>query len=466
MSFNKKGFMLFVPMIVIGSFVLLAYAAVLFQLDKPITKQTVGEIAANLIARYMDGENFMFYLDKSSEYAAKGAVYSMASKGGVNDEKCRSKKEVYNLWNKGCKPNKENFIYFFDINFRSYLDSAYSSSGLEYDYDFETGEKNIIKGLSKKPVGLSIKNKAEGIEVKEAEAVAPISERYNIYAGLINKYGQKYNVEPVVLRCMIQQESGFNTRAISPNCGAAGLIQLMPGAARDMGIKKVFNNAVFNGCNKVYAGQLEEAISGKGNEEIKKIDERFDPEKNIDAGTKYFKQQLNSFGSVKLALAAYNAGPERTRENTKIYGDNLVSYPKETQKYINNIMACISKDESKISGMATAEPEEEDNDRNIEVGVYDVNASFLTELDYDFSDYDKIYNEITLKLECLKDNYEKCFTNELGMMWDLFKEGDVIFVNVITSQKIERFNMLNDDNVIIKFGVDLNNWEEPKRVEL
>lgn len=78
-----------------------------------------------------------------------------------------------------------------------------------------------------------------------------------------------------LLDAVIAQESGYNSRAISA-AGAMGMMQIMPGTARSLGLARPF-----------------------------------DPIANIRAGARYLRQQLDRFGRVDLALAAYNAGPER-----------------------------------------------------------------------------------------------------------------------------------------------------------
>ena len=91
----------------------------------------------------------------------------------------------------------------------------------------------------------------------------------------IGSAARQYGVEPALVRALIHAESGFNARARSSK-GAMGLMQLMPGTARDMGV-------------------ADPAL----------------PESNIQGGTKYLAALLLRFrGDVKLALAAYNAGPE------------------------------------------------------------------------------------------------------------------------------------------------------------
>ncbi len=83
--------------------------------------------------------------------------------------------------------------------------------------------------------------------------------------------------EDLFLR-LVQQESGFNARAKSPK-GALGLAQLMPQTARKLGV------------------------------------DPHDPYENLDGGARYLAQQYRRFGSWRLALAAYNAGPEAVEKH-------------------------------------------------------------------------------------------------------------------------------------------------------
>ena len=104
-------------------------------------------------------------------------------------------------------------------------------------------------------------------------------------------------VDPLLIKAIIKVESDFNQYAISTS-GARGLMQLMPGTARDM---RVYN--------------------------------AFDAVQNINGGTRYFKNLLNSYeGNLTLSLAAYNAGPGRVAKN------GPVPQIPETRKYINKVI--------------------------------------------------------------------------------------------------------------------------------
>lgn len=105
----------------------------------------------------------------------------------------------------------------------------------------------------------------------------------------------RYGLDPKLLGKIMGTESAGDPNAISPK-GAQGLMQLMPGTAKELGV------------------------------------DPSDPFQNIEGGARYFKQQRDRFGSDELGLAAYNAGPG----NVQKYGG--VPPFKETQDYIAKIM--------------------------------------------------------------------------------------------------------------------------------
>jgi hypothetical protein len=116
---------------------------------------------------------------------------------------------------------------------------------------------------------------------------------------IITDAARRYDVDTAMVKAIIFAESSYNPRAVSRR-GAAGLMQLMPTTARELGVK-----------------------------------DRFDPEQNIHGGVKYFRHLLNRYkGSVQLALAAYNAGTTKVRKYrgippfkaTRHYIDKVLNY--------------------------------------------------------------------------------------------------------------------------------------------
>jgi soluble lytic murein transglycosylase-like protein len=118
------------------------------------------------------------------------------------------------------------------------------------------------------------------------------------YDRLIHYYGVRYNIDPHLIRAVIRTESAFNPRAVSQK-GAQGLMQLMPATAREL-----------------------------------KVSNPFDPEENISGGTRYLRSLLDTFQQdVRLALAAYNAGPTVVRKSWSV-----PEFP-ETVQYIKRVLS-------------------------------------------------------------------------------------------------------------------------------
>lgn len=121
------------------------------------------------------------------------------------------------------------------------------------------------------------------------------------YAALLAKAAQRWSVGAALLGAQLKAESNFNPRAVSP-VGAAGIAQFMPATAAAYGLSPA---------------------------------ERFDPAKAIDAQAHLMHDLLRQFGSVPLALAAYNAGPAPVQRCGCV-----PPYP-ETQAYVQKILAML-----------------------------------------------------------------------------------------------------------------------------
>jgi hypothetical protein len=114
----------------------------------------------------------------------------------------------------------------------------------------------------------------------------------------IDKASRQFDVDPRLIYSVIKAESGGHPDALSSK-GARGLMQLVDSTAADMGVT-----------------------------------DSLDPHQNIMGGTRYLRQLLDRYdGSVKLALAAYNAGPATVSKY------NGVPPYRETRQYIENILA-------------------------------------------------------------------------------------------------------------------------------
>jgi peptidoglycan DL-endopeptidase CwlO len=115
------------------------------------------------------------------------------------------------------------------------------------------------------------------------------------YSDLFTRAGNRHGVDPALLAAVAQQESGFDSRAVSP-AGAQGLMQFMPATARDLGVNPL------------------------------------DPASAVDGAARYLSDLTDRFGSTTLALAAYNAGPGTVSRH-----GGIPPYP-ETQNYVRAVM--------------------------------------------------------------------------------------------------------------------------------
>ncbi len=121
------------------------------------------------------------------------------------------------------------------------------------------------------------------------------------FSEITRTYGLQYSIDPGLIRAMIEVESGFNPGAVS-TAGAQGLMQIMPETQKDLGLANPF-----------------------------------EPDSNIEAGTRYFRYLLDRFESIPLALAAYNAGPSRVERY------NGIPPFRETQEYVRKVLELYAK---------------------------------------------------------------------------------------------------------------------------
>ena len=100
------------------------------------------------------------------------------------------------------------------------------------------------------------------------------------FGGDIRHAAEANEIDPALLAALVRVESNFDPRAVS-HAGAQGLGQLMPATGAELGVT-----------------------------------DPFDPHQNLAASARYLAEQLRTFQSTRLALAAYNAGPARVERGT------------------------------------------------------------------------------------------------------------------------------------------------------
>lgn len=130
--------------------------------------------------------------------------------------------------------------------------------------------------------------------------------------GWANTYAAKHSVDPALVKAVMQQESQFNSGAVSPK-GAIGPMQLMPATAKQL------------------------------------IVDPNHPEQNVEGGTRYLSQLLKRYGGdTQKALAAYNAGPGAVDK-----AGGIPNFP-ETQNYVRQVMARYQPEDIRKEGQQMA----------------------------------------------------------------------------------------------------------------
>jgi hypothetical protein len=132
---------------------------------------------------------------------------------------------------------------------------------------------------------------------------------------LIERHSLAQNLDPKLVRAVIQAESGYNRRALS-NKGAMGLMQLMPMTAK-----------------------------------LLRVSDPWNAEENVRGGTAYLRQLLDRFaGRVEWAVAAYNAGPGAVERHR-----GIPPY-RETREYVRRVLALYQGTEGRMARVTTASP--------------------------------------------------------------------------------------------------------------
>lgn len=139
---------------------------------------------------------------------------------------------------------------------------------------------------------------------------AGISQAVRRWDAQVNALSAKYGIDPNFVRRIMQQESGGRTHdkngnPLTSSAGAIGPMQVMPGTFADMARRYGIKGGIT------------------------------DPDANIEAGVAYLSEQMKRFGNETAAAAAYNAGPERVKQNIAS-GKPL---PAETKNYVASIAA-------------------------------------------------------------------------------------------------------------------------------
>jgi len=172
--------------------------------------------------------------------------------------------------------------------------------------------QNRISDIMSKMSAISNKNRnfidshEKYSPLKKTDDLKPEGDDYKAAAGTFNEQlermirdkSNKYGVSEDLIKAVIKTESNGNQGAVS-KAGAVGLMQLMPGTAKILGVNPE------------------------------------DPEENIDGGVRYLKNMSKEFNSLDEVLAAYNAGPGSIKKHGGIppYGETK-NYIKQIRRYL------------------------------------------------------------------------------------------------------------------------------------
>lgn len=195
------------------------------------------------------------------------------------------------------------FDTIFEQEMASYISQGKSLGIAEAIYKKVTGENMdpAFKIRLKSTDKIEIKNAEPDEEIPKVQPSIESLNRLKKYDELIEEAANEFGIDKNVIKSIILTESAANNRAVS-SAKAKGLMQLMDSTAAEMGVRNIF-----------------------------------DPKENIFGGTKYLAKMLRQYnGDLKLALAAYNAGPQ----NVEKY--NGIPPFDETKNYITKVMSYLN----------------------------------------------------------------------------------------------------------------------------
>ena len=158
----------------------------------------------------------------------------------------------------------------------------------------------------------------EVVAIEPEDSFTPVPAKAIVkppYRELVEAAAARYNVDADLITSVIAVESNFDPKALSRK-NARGLMQLLPETAARLGVQDIY-----------------------------------DPQENIDAGTRYLRELLEKYNNnLTLALAAYNAGPDRVEQYRRV-----PPFP-ETLSYVRRVKRSYDKSKSKASAKTPAPP--------------------------------------------------------------------------------------------------------------
>lgn len=157
--------------------------------------------------------------------------------------------------------------------------------------------RDVVPGLA---LDSYLDQDSDGLGLHQRHTLDTLGETrldFDALGSLIREASEVTGLPVALIDAVIRTESGYRPRAVS-RAGAIGLMQLMPDTAKSLGVR-----------------------------------DAFDPRENILGGSRYLKKMLDQFGSLRLAVAAYNAGPNAV---TKHGG---VPPYLETRRYVDTVLS-------------------------------------------------------------------------------------------------------------------------------